>query len=264
MTDLLAGRTAVVTGAASGNGRAIARRYAEEGADVVVADVREDPREGGEPTHELIASETDASATYVDCDVSDPADLEAAVETAEAFGGVDVMVNNAGIYRPENFLESTEAEFDRLMDVNAKGVYFGAQAAAKRMVARAEERDDDDPHPVVINMSSAAGIRGEGRLVTYSMSKGAVRLFTYALADALGDAGIRVNAIHPGFVETAMTTRDVELVGTESEQRMSATIPSGRFGQPEEVADAAVYLASDMASYVTGESLVVDGGMTST
>ncbi|UIP00857.1 SDR family oxidoreductase [Halobaculum sp. CBA1158] len=275
MSDLLSGRVAVVTGAASGNGRAIARRYAEEGADVVVADVREEPREGGAPTVELIEAETDAAATFVECDVRDPAALESAVAAAEAFGGVDVMVNNAGIYRPENFLESTEEQFDELMAVNAKGVYFGAQAAAKRMVARSEGDDapaasdaaagdaGEDPHPVIINMSSAAGIRGEGRLVTYSMSKGAVRLFTYALADALGDAGIRVNAIHPGFVETAMTTQDVELVGTETEERMAATIPSGRFGQPEEVADAAVYLASDMASYVTGESLVVDGGMTS-
>ncbi|WP_277553550.1 SDR family oxidoreductase [Halobaculum limi] len=264
MSDLLAGRTAVVTGAASGNGRAIARRFAEEGADVVVADVREEPREGGEPTHELVAAETDAEATFVECDVRDPADLEAAVEAAEAFGGVDVMVNNAGIYRPENFLETSEDEFDQLMNINAKGVYFGAQAAAKRMVARAEAGEADGPAPVIINMSSAAGLRGDGRLVTYSMSKGAVRLFTYALADALGDAGIRVNAIHPGFIETAMTTEDVELVGTETEARMSKAIPSGRFGQPSEVADAAVYLASEMAGYVTGESLVVDGGMSNT
>ncbi|WP_313691089.1 SDR family oxidoreductase [Halorarum halobium] len=256
MSELLLDDTAVVTGAASGNGREIAVRFAEEGADVVVADVREEPREGGVPTHERIAGETDREATFVDCDVSDPEALERAVAAAESFGGVDVMVNNAGILQPDSFLEVTEEEYDRLMDVNAKGVYFGAQAAAKRMV----EADGG----VIINMSSAAGIRGSGRLVTYSHSKGAVRLLTYSLADALGPDGVRVNAIHPGFVETAMTTDDVHVVGTEQGERMKRGIPSRRFGTPGDVADAAVYLASDMSSYVNGESLVVDGGMSST
>jgi NAD(P)-dependent dehydrogenase (short-subunit alcohol dehydrogenase family) len=254
MSQLITDKTAVVTGGMSGNGRAIARTFAEHGADVVVADVREEPREGGQPTQELIAESTDASATFVRCDVTEKAELEAAVETAEEFGGVDVMVNNAGIFRGENFLEVSEAEFDRLLDINVKGVFFGTQAAAERMTDGGS----------IINLSSVAGLEGTGDYVTYCTSKGAVRLMTYSTADALGDAGIRVNAIHPGAIETKMTTEDVPIIGTEEGQQYLEMIPSGRFGQPEDVADAALYLASDLSDYVTGESLVVDGGLHST
>lgn len=251
--DLLTDRVAVVTGGASGNGRAIARAYAEYGADVVVADVRESPRRGGTPTHELVA-EAGRAGRFVDCDVTDRGDLVAAVEAADELGGVDVMVNNAGVFRDESFLEVTEAEFDRLMDVNLKGTFFGAQVAAERMV---------EAGGVVINLSSIAGLRGSGGFATYAASKGAVRLLTYALADELGPE-IRVNAIHPGIIDTAMTADDVPIVGGEAGEAVLEGIPGGRFGEPEDVADAAVYLASDLADYVTGESLVVDGGLANT
>jgi len=256
MSILLKDDVAVVTGGSSGNGRAIARRFAAEGADVVIADIQEAPREGGDPTHELIEAETGARATFVECDVANVDDLEAAVEAAEEFGGVSVMVNNAGIFHGEEFLEVDEDGFDRMMDINVKGVYFGAQAAARRMVEAGGGR--------IINLSSVAGLEGSGEFVTYCGTKGAVRLLTYAMAGKLGPDGVRVNAIHPGLIETTMTTEDYPIMGTDNEEEFLQAIPSRRAGQPEDVADAAVFLASDLSDYVNGESLVVDGGMTNT
>jgi NAD(P)-dependent dehydrogenase (short-subunit alcohol dehydrogenase family) len=256
MSPLLTDDVAVVTGGSSGNGRAIARRFAAEGADIIVADIQESPREGGKPTHELIEAETDAKATFVECDVTNVDNLESAVEAAEEFGGVTVMVNNAGIFHGEEFLEVDEDAFDRMMDINVKGVFFGAQAAAKRMVKADGGR--------IINLSSVAGLKGSGEFVTYCGTKGAVRLLTYAMAAKLGPDGVRVNAIHPGLIETAMTTDDYPIMGTDAEEEFVQAIPSRRAGQPKDVADAALYLASDLSDYVNGESLVVDGGMTNT
>jgi NAD(P)-dependent dehydrogenase (short-subunit alcohol dehydrogenase family) len=234
----------------------MALAFAREGADVVIADIHADPREGGTPTHELVMEETDRQATFVECDVTNIDDLTAAIEAADEFGGVDIMVNNAGIFRGEDFLEVTEAEFDQLMDINVKGVFFGAQAAAKRMT--------ESGGGSIINISSVAGLRGSGPYVTYNTSKGAVKLLTYALAANLGPAGIRVNAIHPGLIETAMTTEDVPIFGTEQEEAFIETIPSRRAGTPEDVAGVAVFLASGLSDYVNGESVVVDGGMANT
>ncbi len=252
---MLAEDTAVITGAASGNGRAIARRFAEEGADIVVADIREEPRQGGQPTHELVRDEYNVEAAFVETDVTSVDDLEAAVEAAERFGGIDHMINNAGVFRSEEFLEVTEEEYEFLMDINVRGVFFGAQAAARRLI--------DNGGGTIINLSSVAGLEGSAEHVTYTASKGAVRLLTYSLAAKLGPEGIRVNAIHPGLIETAMTTDDVPIFGTEAEDQFLQMVPSGRGGTPEDVADAALYLASDLSGYVNGESLVVDGGMSS-
>jgi NAD(P)-dependent dehydrogenase (short-subunit alcohol dehydrogenase family) len=254
MTDL-DGKTAVVTGAASGNGQAIALRFAAAGADIVVADIRMEPREGGTPTHDRISEHTDSNAEYVSCDVTSIPDLERAVERADEFGGIDVMVNNAGIFRMGDFLETSEAEFSTIMDVNVRGVFFGAQAAARKM---------GDCGGAILNISSTAGIQGNGHHVTYSASKGAVRVMTYALADALGPAGIRVNAIHPGITKTSIATEDLDIIGSPLGEHMKDRIPLGRFGEPYEIAEAALYLVSDAASYVNGESLVLDGGMTNT
>ncbi|GAA0657908.1 SDR family oxidoreductase [Salarchaeum japonicum] len=250
---LLDGKTAVITGASSGNGRSMARTFAEEGADIVVADIRDEPREGGTPTHELVPDETDADAAFVECDVTNRSDLVDAVDAAEEFGGIDVMVNNAGIFRSEDFTEVSEDEFDQLMDINVKGTFFGAQIAGERMAANGGGS--------IINLSSVAGLSGSPDHVTYCTSKGAVRLLTYAVAAALGPDGVRTNAIHPGLIETAMTTEDVPIIGTDAGDQYLQGIPSRRWGQPDDVADAALFLASDLASYVNGESLVVDGGM---
>jgi NAD(P)-dependent dehydrogenase (short-subunit alcohol dehydrogenase family) len=255
--SLLTDRVAVVTGGSSGIGRGIARGFAEHGTDaVVVADVREQPKEGGLPTHEVIEEETDASAVFVHCDVTDRTDLESAIDAAEAFGGLDVMVNNAGIWHTEEFFDVTEAEYRQLMDVNLKGAYFGSQIAAIRMA----ESDGGS----IINISSIAGLFGNGGWPTYSASKGGMTTLTYSLAHKLGDWGIRVNAIHPGGVQTMIggEPADPEAAAERAEQ-FTQKVPLGRYGQPEDIAGAAVFLASDLAGYVTGESLVVDGGWTS-
>ena len=143
------------------------------------------------------------------------------------------------------------------MDVNVRGVFFGTQYAARRMI-------EDGRGGSVINLSSVAGLEGSANYVTYCTSKGAVRLLTYATAAELGPEGVRVNAIHPGLIETTMTTDDVPIVGTDAGEAFVDRIPSRRFGTPEDVADAALYLASDLADYVNGESLIVDGGMHNT
>jgi NAD(P)-dependent dehydrogenase (short-subunit alcohol dehydrogenase family) len=247
---LLLGRVAVVTGAASGNGRAIALAFAREEASVVIADIRQDPREGGLPTHDMINRE--GKAIFTLCDVTSIADLETAMDVAETFGGIDIMVNNAGILTKQSVLEASEADFERMMNVNVKSVYFGTQAAAKRMVKKGRG--------TIINLSSIAGMRGTGGYAAYCTSKGAVRHMTMALADELGPLGIRVNALHPGIIETQMNITDDPLVGTATGESYLGMIPLRRWGQPHEVAEAALYLASDLSSYVTGASLVVDGG----
>lgn len=251
MSQLLPDHAAVVTGGASGIGRSIAKTFAAHGADIVVADVREDPREGGRPTHEVISRETDADATFVSCDVTDTDALDAAVTAADAFGGIDVMVNNAGVFRADGFLETTEDQYQTVMDVNAKGVFFGGQAAARKMTTNGGG--------CILNVSSVAGMEGGGGYVAYSASKGAVRLMTYAMAEALGP-DIRVNAIHPGATETQIMAGHVDFFGTDAADRHARSLPAHRLGAPQDIANAAVLLASDLAGYVTGASLLVDGG----
>jgi NAD(P)-dependent dehydrogenase (short-subunit alcohol dehydrogenase family) len=256
MAELLSGDTAVVTGASSGNGRAIARTFADNGADVVVADIQEEPRLGGTPTHELIVEETASRAAYVECDVSSNDDLRAAIDAADEFGGIDVMVNNAGIFaHNEDLFGVDEDEYRTMMDINAKGPYFGSQYAAERM----QESGGGN----IINLSSINGDVGTRSNVVYCASKGAVRVMTYALADALGP-DIRVNAIHPGMIETAQIVEDYDHLEEEKRQERLETIPLGRQGRPEEIAKAALFLASDLASYVNAASLVVDGGVVNT
>jgi NAD(P)-dependent dehydrogenase (short-subunit alcohol dehydrogenase family) len=251
MAGLLEGKVAVVTGAASGNGRDVAARFAEEGAAaVVIADLREDPREGGATTADLVLA-AGAKCVFVKTDVRRPPDLERAVAATQQFGGIDIMVNNAGVYGVEDFFAWTEKDYDRVMDVNVKGVFFGCQAAAKAMRGRGG---------AIINLSSIAGIRGFDTVPTYVASKGAVRLLTYSLGNLLGPLGIRVNAIHPGLIDTAMNRIDSPVI--DSDGNSPVPIPLGRIGQPRDVAGAAVFLASDLAAYVTSTSLVVDGGLT--
>ena len=260
MSQLLTNETAIVTGGASGIGRMIALTFADHGADVVVADVRETPRGGGEPTHEQITSETDQTAVFVDCDVTERADLEAAVEAAEELGGLDIMVNNAGIHSETPFLDITEEEFDQLMDINVKGVFLGAQVAGERLI----ENDDGG---TIINMASLAADRGAAYQTIYTASKGAVKSLTYALADFFGGHGVRVNAIKPSFTETQMLEQGgmgEGEAGMRLQEAMLGATPAGRFGQPEEIANVALFLASDLSSYVNGESVFVDGGLGNT
>lgn len=248
---LLEGEVAVVTGGSSGNGRAIAIAFVREGAKaVVIADLKREPREGGAPTDELVA-ELGAESRFLSTDVSDVAQVQAAVDAAEEFGGVTVMVNNAGILPATPFLEVDESEYERAQAINIKGVFFGAQAAARSMIHGNRKGS-------IINLSSVAALRGAGELPVYSTTKGAVQAMSFALAGDLGRHGIRVNTLNPGVIHTLMTESDLNMVSDEGLQ----TIPIGRFGVPSDVADSAVYLACRLSSYVTGSSLVVDGGMT--
>jgi NAD(P)-dependent dehydrogenase (short-subunit alcohol dehydrogenase family) len=250
MADRLDGNAALVTGGSSGNGRAIARRFAAEGASVTVADVREDPRLGGEPTHDHIEA-AGGTAQFVECDVTSTADVESAVAaTVDAYGSLDVMVNNAGVERQLPIVDASEDDYDWLMDINLKGVYFGSKAAIEVM----QTQEDGGS---IVNMSSIAGIRGLENSSLYCTSKGGVTNLTRQLAVEQGEHGIRVNALNPGFVETAMTTED-----GETADGILAQTPLGRAGQPEEVADAALFLASEESSFVTGHNLVLDGGFT--
>lgn len=251
--SLLGNRVGVVTGASSGIGRGIARKFAAEGADVVVADIREEPKSDEHPTHELIEDETDQHAVFVKCDVSSPDAFDPVMAAAEELGGLDIMVNNAGIWRPEEFLEVTEEEYTQLMDINMKGVYFGSQAAAKRLI--------DTGGGNIINISSINGIYGNADYPTYSVSKAGVRVFSYSLAHRLGEHGIRVNAIHPGAINTNIGPDEAEPDEEELAQ-LRQMIPLERQGEPEDVAGAAVFLASELGSYVSGASLLVDGGWT--
>ncbi|CAN5681179.1 SDR family oxidoreductase [soil metagenome] len=247
----LEGKVVVVTGGASGNGRAIALACAEEGAHVVIADLRESPREGGVPTA-LLAREQGVRSCFVPCDVTRLDDLDDAMEAADTFGGIDVMVNNAGILLKGSILDATEEAYDRLMGINVKGVYFGSQAAARRMVPRGGG--------VIVNLSSIAGMRGTAGYGLYNASKGAVRLLSMGLADELGPSGVRVNALHPGIIDTQMNVADDPVIGTTAGERYLDLIPLRRWGRPSDVAQAVVFLASDRSAYITGASLVVDGG----
>lgn len=249
---LLKDKIAIVTGGASGNGRAIAQGFVDQGAKVIVADLSKVGREGGTPTAEVINATSPGRARFVKCDVTQVSALEALVAEAEDWGGLDIMVNNAGILQKEPILDATEETYHRMQDVNVKSVFFGSQMAARAMVARKSG--------VIINMCSIAGMRGTGGFAHYNMSKGAVRLLTYALADELGPLGIRVNNVNPGIMRTQMNIQDDPVIGTQTGEGYLDVIPARRWGEPQDVADTCIYLASDLAKYVMGTSLVVDGG----
>jgi len=217
---------------------------------------REEPRLGGSPTHEVIREETSSDASFVNCDVTSNDDLREAVNKANEHGGLDVMVNNAGIFaHNEDLFGVTGDEYRTMMDINSKGPYFGSQLAAEKMLETGGGN--------IINLSSINGDVGTKSNVAYCASKGAVRVMTYALADALGP-DIRVNAIHPGMIETAQIVKDYDHLEEEKRQERLDSIPLERQGRPEEIAKAALFLTSDLASYINAASLVVDGGVVNT
>jgi NAD(P)-dependent dehydrogenase (short-subunit alcohol dehydrogenase family) len=255
MSNILDDKVVVVTGASSGIGRAIAIRAAEHGARaVIVSDVTETPREGGDPTASVIEA-LGVSARFLRTDVSKRADNDALVEAAEAFGGVDVMVANAGITLRTDGAEVPEDDYRRLMSVNLDGALFGAQAAARRMKARTKAGS-------IILMASMGGISGAGITVAYSTSKGGVVLMAKALADALGPDGIRVNAVAPGTIDTELLRTSPGIA--EASEGFRRRTPLRRLGKPSEIGDAVAYLGSDLSSYVTGHTLLVDGGLLAT
>ena len=247
--------TVIVTGASSGIGRAIALRFAECGAVVINADIREEPKDvdAEVPTHECIR-EAGGTAEFISTDVSEPTEVESVVEAAREFGGVDVMINNAGTLYQGSFLESPPGAFDQLHGVNARGVFVGTQAAAGDMLDREEPG-------CVINTASVSANLAQHDLSVYQSTKGAVRMITRGAALELAEYDIRVNAVAPGAIATEFTdglTADT-IEGAKAGDFIKP-IPMQAAGYPEDVAGAAVWLACDDARYVTGELLHVDGG----
>jgi len=243
-------KVAIVTGAARGIGQAIAKRYVKEGASVVLADI--DERDGA-----LAAKHLGANARFVRCDVGNAKEVGKMIDDAcQAFtGNIDIVVNNAGIVHGEEFLDLTEEDFDRVLRVNLKGAFLVSQAAARRMV---QQNKAGKSPGTIINMSSINAVVAIGNQIPYCVTKGGIGQLTRSTAIALAPHGIRVNAIGPGSVMTELLASVAK--DRDTRRRMMSRTPLGRFAEPEEVAAVAVFLASDDASYMTGETVFVDGG----
>jgi NAD(P)-dependent dehydrogenase (short-subunit alcohol dehydrogenase family) len=243
----LAGKVALVTGGGSGIGRGISIRYAEEGADVAVADMN---LAGAEETSEEVRR-LGHRGVALEANVTGRADCERIVrETVDALGKLDIFVANAGIGRPAAFLEVTEEDWNAVIDTNLNGVFFSCQAAARQMVSQGHGGR-------IIAMASVAAEQASGFMASYHSSKAAVRMLTKVMAIELGQHRITVNAIAPGVIETPLTVGLVEAIRTSGRE----VAPMGRLGDPKDVANAALFLASDEAEYVSGGMIFVDGGM---
>jgi 3-oxoacyl-[acyl-carrier protein] reductase len=251
MGSRLTGKVAIVTGGGSGFGQGIAERFVEEGARVVVADIHE---ANGLRVADALAQAGHA-ARFCRCDVARDADVAALVAfTLDAFGDLDIVVNNAGTtHRNKAVLEVTEAEFDRVYAVNVKSIYWSVQ----EFVPYFREQGGG----CFINIASTAGVRPRPGLVWYNGSKGGVIIASKSLAVELGPDRIRVNCVNPVIGETALLSEFMGVEDTpENRQRFLAGIPLGRFSTPQDIANAALYLASDEAEFITGVCLEVDGG----
>lgn len=247
-------RVALVTGGSSGIGKAIATRLGQHGASVVIADIRREPKLKGKSSVFEKLDEVEAESLFVETDVSDSAATEAAVEKAVSqFGGLDILVNNAGIYYQDSIAEATEDDWDSIIDVNLSGIF--------RMTKPAIPELKDSENAKIINLSSIYGLVGGADSAAYCASKGGVANLTRQMALDYAADEINVNAIAPGIIKTAQNVEwrenNPEMVEAWHDQT-----PWPTFGDPEDIADAALFLASDESNFVTGELLSVDGGWT--
>ncbi len=254
----LQGKIVLITGASTGIGAACAERFAREGASVVLADVNDAPGQALAarlqaaylPSPELASKPL---ATYQHCDVGSKAQIDALIaKTLELHGRIDVLVNNAGIFKASPFLDVSEEDFDTVIRVNLKGSFLMAQAAARAMVQTKTQGS-------IINMSSVNAVLAIPSIASYNMSKGGINQLTRVAALALADHGIRVNAVAPGTIATELAQKAV-LTDDAAKAKIMSRTPMRRLGQPSEIADVVAWLASDAASYITGEIVTVDGG----
>ena len=246
----LKSKVAIVTGAGGGFGEGIARRFAAEGASVVVVDIRKDAAE-------RVATAIGHGAVAMVADVGSSEDVSRVVsDTANKFGGIDILVNNAGVtHKNKPLLEVTEEEFDRIFRVNVKSIFHFVRAIAPKM----RERGGG----VILNVGSTAGIRPRPGLTWYNASKGAVNVGSKSLALELAPWKIRVNALCPVMGETGMLEQFMGVPDTpDNRAKFVATIPLGRMSRPDDIANAALFLASDEGAFITGVELPIDGGRT--
>jgi len=247
-------KVAVVTGAAKGIGFAIAKRFASDGARVVIADI--DENAGSRAVEEIGAH---GAARFIRCDVGDKGEVDNLVAGAiQTWGSIDVLVNNAGIVHAADFLEVSEADFDRVLRVNLKGAFLVGQAVARQMVAQVKAGGVPG---AIVNMSSVNARVAIPNQVPYCISKGGTDQLTKVMALSLAPYGIRVNAIGPGSIMTDI----LKAVANDKAamDRIMMRTPLGRIGDPAEIASIAAFLASDDSSYITGAAIPVDGGWTS-
>lgn len=244
---MLAGKVALVTGASRGIGKAIACKLAREGAKVIIN------YNGSKEKAEAVKSEIEAAggqAEVYQCDVSDYTACETFIQTViKEEGSLDILVNNAGITKDGLLMKMSEEDFDKVLDTNLKGAFNTIRFASRQMLRQKGGR--------IINMSSVVGVSGNAGQANYAASKAGVIGLTKAAARELASRGITVNAIAPGFIETEMT----EVLSEKVKEAAKAQIPFGTFGQPEDIAKTAAFLASDDARYITGQVICVDGGM---
>jgi NAD(P)-dependent dehydrogenase (short-subunit alcohol dehydrogenase family) len=239
----LAGRVALVSGGSQGIGEACVRRLHADGALPFILDV-------DVPRGEALAREL--GCAFVRCDVGDKTQVDAAVAQAlAAHGRIDILVNNAGIFRAAPFLDMSEADFDDVMRVNVKGSFLLGQAVARHMAAAGRG--------AIVNMSSVNGVLAIPNIASYNVSKGGINQLTRVMALALAEQGVRVNAVAPGTIATELATKAV-LTSEEAKAKIMGRTPMKRLGDPAEIADVVCWLASDAASYVTGEIVTADGG----
>jgi 3-oxoacyl-[acyl-carrier protein] reductase len=244
---MLKGKTALITGSARGIGKAIAEEYAANGATVIISDVLQDK---ADETAAELKQKYNVETMAVKADVSKYEEVEALInQITEKFGRLDILVNNAGVTRDNLIMRMTEQEWDLVININLKGVFNCTKAVSRPMMKQRNGR--------IINITSVVGEMGNPGQINYSASKAGVIGMTKTTAKELGSRGIRVNAIAPGFIVSEMT----EKLSDQAKESLTRLIPLGNLGYPKDVAKAALFLASDMSEYITGQVINVCGGM---